>query len=488
MDEDRRPVVPPREQAGAAPAIPAGPAAPPGAAPPARLAQPGERPYILVRGPCETREFYSQSLGMNPMFTKLFARYIGYPPLQGEWLDVRVAPMIMILQAGRAISLGIACVDSDYYTVTMAEMLGPFLTADLFLPRDPARAELVRSVRALLNNPNRLSRITDATAEGYAAEYASEHHGCFRDYIEGQVHPYHVAAANAWPAEEHVDNITPEQAMCILYYIAQRAKPFYRISGAGIIAHVTIAIAKRGTISGDKLTKLEEGISQDLGVAIQLDADVIPKFYRLFGNGINDMTVATIFEHWLRILPQQALRLMLTVNQSLNSGLTQLIVISEALKDYPDFPWWKISRIFPTEWNNVIAALTLVDGNQYYGFKKDLGIVRSTNYKSIGYIAKELRVRIGGQASLNRYQGWATKTPNQDIVTTILDRYVEAHNANINVLVPYEADADDDRVAQIRAAHGGDLVRQQNYMVTDFDTLMVKAQALLGGQEEEADE
>lgn len=48
-------------------------------------------------------------------------------------------------------------------------------------------------------------------------------------------------------------------------------------------------------------------------------------------------------------------------------------------------------------------ALRAVGDNFYYGFKRDLGAARSTQYKILGYVARELLIKINGEITLRRY-------------------------------------------------------------------------------------
>lgn len=50
----------------------------------------------------------------------------------------------------------------------------------------------------------------------------------------------------------------------------------------------------------------------------------------------------------------------------------------------------------------------------YYGFKRDMGAARSTLYKSIGYVARELLVRLNGERTLMRYAGLAGNIKNKN--------------------------------------------------------------------------
>lgn len=64
---------------------------------------------------------------------------------------------------------------------------------------------------------------------------------------------------------------------------------------------------------------------------------------------------------------------------------------------------------FPEERQKVEDAIIAVDGNKYYGYRKDSGPARFTKFKSIAYVAKELYIKVGGKDSLRMYGGWANR-------------------------------------------------------------------------------
>ncbi|XKL61658.1 hypothetical protein PGB90_001491 [Kerria lacca] len=107
---------------------------------------------------------------------------------------------------------------------------------------------------------------------------------------------------------------------------------------------------------------------------------------------------------------ETALRLRLTIVQAAGSGLTCLILILKAMRIYANFPWWVVAALYGNEMANVETATTAVGDNPYYGFKKDLGAVKSRLYKNIAWVAKEL-----------------LKPARLDLIQGIIDTYVEHH-------------------------------------------------------------
>lgn len=165
--------------------------------------------------------------------------------------------------------------------------------------------------------------------------------------------------------------------------------------------------------------------------------DCTDAFYRHFGNNINDTNISDIFDRWNALIGEKCLRLNLTITRASESGLTSYLVIGQAIRTYNDFDWARIAMLYPAEWQNYCAAVEAVGNNPFYGYRKNLGVVRSTKYKSIAYVAKQLLIIVGGQSSLRFYQGWATRVPDKEAVDIMITQYERDHGeVAINTPIP----------------------------------------------------
>lgn len=222
--------------------------------------------------------------------------------------------------------------------------------------------------------------------------------------------------------------------------------------GLSMIAHVYISVLKRGTVSLGFINKVQHGIQADLNKNISINAQAIKIFYNQYGVYLNDVNVPLIVTHWAGLMPQIALRLRLVVQQAANSGLTCLITIGRAFKYFPEFDWRIVRSLYPDELAAIIAAMTVVGDNVYYGFKYELGPVKSTLYKSYGYVAKEVLIKLRGERSLAQYAGWPRMVANQAAVDQLIANF-EAYRTNL-ALRPDEVeekDEDDHKsTAQVR--------------------------------------
>ena len=156
----------------------------------------------------------------------------------------------------------------------------------------------------------------------------------------------------------------------------------------------------------NSVNKVRRDLSREIGVDFDFDAELITIFDRQFCTNLDQNTVDALFQSWQERIPARALRIRLLVQQAAYSGLTCLITIGRYMRRFPNFPWHKVWSLYHDEMTNFAAAVAVVNGNKYYGFAKDLGVAKSTKYKDVAWIAKELLIRLNGEVSLTRYGGW----------------------------------------------------------------------------------
>jgi hypothetical protein len=54
---------------------------------------------------------------------------------------------------------------------------------------------------------------------------------------------------------------------------------------------------------------------------------------------------------------------------------------------------------------HICGAKAAIGTNPYYGFDRNIAAAKSTGYKTIAWVAKELLVRLSSETALTRYQG-----------------------------------------------------------------------------------
>ncbi|KAG5870157.1 hypothetical protein JTB14_032449 [Gonioctena quinquepunctata] len=313
------------------------------------------------------------------------------------------------------------------------------------------------SVKALMKSDT-LGIYTEATSEGFADECTmlGDRDRADESVFYGRVAPGTLVRplAAMWPADAaEIEQyaLTPEDAMAILYYMASKALNRSLITGVQVISTIVVAVVKRGTVSQQFLQKVSEGIKDDLNKVVTFNEEVIRLTYINYGQQINDVNIQVVFARWKSQIPAGALRLGLVVSQAAGGGLTAYLTIREAIKEYKDFDWGYISLCFPQEWAGFETAVQTVGGNQYYGFRKDLGDAKSTHFKSLAWVAKELLIKAGGKTSLSRYSGWVGLIAHQNAITDKIDAYVRGLAASITEEMVNEQRANPEYLATLEA-------------------------------------
>lgn len=97
------------------------------------------------------------------------------------------------------------------------------------------------------------------------------------------------------------------------------------------------------------------------------------------------------------------------------------------MRMYNNFQWRRVNTLTGGEYVNWQAARTVIGNNLYYGFRRDMGQARSTLYKSLGYVAKELLVKINGERTLLRYAGLRGNIKNKNALDRLIGNFVEQY-------------------------------------------------------------
>lgn len=166
-----------------------------------------------------------------------------------------------------------------------------------------------------------------------------------------------------------------------------------------------VSVCKTGTVSNKFNTKIASAINTELNQQIDLSPTLIRRFYSTFVRRIDAISAQGFFERTLALVPEVALRVRLTIEQASDHGITGLLMVRQAMMNYPTFRWHLLDVIKPGECRAVAEAFRAWDGNRYAGFSRNLGPMAATNYKLAVYTAKKLLMECSGMASLRGYRG-----------------------------------------------------------------------------------
>lgn len=187
-----------------------------------------------------------------------------------------------------------------------------------------------------------------------------------------------------------------------------------------------ISIAKQGNITEAKLTSICNAVSEETGRAINISVEEIKSFNTSFSPYIDSTNAEAICEGLRLGLANFSLRLCLTMQQAVRSGMTSYWMIWEALTLCTDFDWEAIASLIPQDFRKYSDAVALVGNNQYFGFNSDLRAAKHTNFISLSWVAAKVLIKSDPPAysALSRYRGLPAQPKRNDEIQAILDAYV----------------------------------------------------------------
>lgn len=398
---------------------------------------------VVMEGICNTANYAGIAFTRDQVAETFVMRNQNVFPLTQDEAFTRITALVTL---GRYLRGGQGTISREMLLAVVAgELMVDGLPADQYLNQRDANTRVYHAVREvsqgrglanislanyLQSRPTGLARNVDPPLAGAAAA---------------------AAPAADDPAVVHAlydREVVPYMAWAIL-----RMPINLVISPLDIIIHTYVAMAKRGTISEGFAQKVAGGVQTEINRDVEISSESCRIIYNLYGKGITADNCEATFDRWLAKLPVNCMRLKLTLNQTACSGLTAFVVIGRAMRLYPRFDWAKIAQLYPDEIANFQAALTAVAGNAYYGFNKDLGAAKSTNFRNLAHVAKELLIRLNGDGSLRQYRGWVKVVKYVAKVTEMINAYEAAHLANLEAEAPLIEDVN--TVTAVRLAVQG---------------------------------
>lgn len=367
-----------------------------------------DRPGFLGVG--TNRAYVHKWLQTHAIYGKLMFKNINFDILNGRFDDINSYIAMEIVTRARVRLAKIPDADNIAMVILMAELHGGFLPDDMYMTTEDARKEYTEILNAL-KNPEDNGLVMIINQEGFTVsdELADMH----KDFVDKVLNN----ARKKW-------------------------------GPTSLMTHSILAYAKRGTVNGRLIQKVQKSISQELQLEINFEVGVMKTFHTVYGHYVTELNAKMLFTYWSTILPKHALRLTLLVQQTIGSGLTAYYTVMKAVVTYQDFEWDKISKLYAAEWADFSTASKAIGANVYYGFKADLQAVRSTKYKNISWVCKELLIRLNGEAALKAYDGWLEKPMYPDVISGIIDSYVKKYNES-KAVIPKVTEAEKVKVTEV---------------------------------------
>ncbi|AVM87277.1 putative nucleoprotein [Wenling fish chu-like virus] len=285
--------------------------------------------------------------------------------------------------------------------IAILEALAPHVPEANIMPRDEARTELTRLLSG--TNPNGLKTCSWFTNYCYA----------------------HAADTTIWtPATgEWADDTTLEEKLALVSRACEADSDNSKDKVLYLILLLMISFSMRGDISQNKMIKLQGELRSTVPCVNLLTREDVALTWQNFGHFVDERTIGDVLRTWMEMLPGSMVRLRVALAQAAGSGMVGLDTVARAMRDHPDFPWHLVARCYPSEWQAMGTAFEVVDGNVHYGFKNDLGVVKSSLYKSVSWFAGQLLMKTGDQ-TLKDYRGFREDPKHKTDLMNLIDEYI----------------------------------------------------------------
>jgi len=205
-----------------------------------------------------------------------------------------------------------------------------------------------------------------------------------------------------------------------------------------ILANLVVAICKQGTVSSQFTEKVRTDIRAQLGKEIRISAEVVAAIWGAYGQYINESNVGPLMTYLLDNIMKDATRLRITVEQAKHHALTMYQTIGRAVKKHPNFNWSVVEKISPGELGTYTGCMNIIGMNAYYGYSRSMEDVKSKKYRTLGYIAKELLVKLNSETHLNQNKVFTQKPAKQPLIDKLIGLYTDhvAAIAETEILEP----------------------------------------------------
>lgn len=361
--------------------------------------------------PAMNTGFFNAWLTGSGADVSLLLRSTELYPFLGSWKSF-YAPNTAVLYYYSYLSIkkGQRPTVDEVWTRVIAEFLAPFMPETSVLPKETSRLSLIEVSNDLFSGRNKEITAYSETTINKAMIIAFLETATQEDvkglHMGNTMNPDTVLT-------EYNKLVLHWKSMAAIAIMSVKILSSYKLNGYQIIIHALVSLAKRGQAGIEFINRISEQLSDETKNTITFQPGVLTLFYSMYGANVTEENAKKLFETWNSLVPTSvAMRLSLTINQVAGTGLTAYLTIMEAFSKFQTFPWADLYTIIPEEFCAMNNAMKVVGNNMYYGFKKDLGPVRSTLFKSLAYIAKELLIKADDKGSLRGYKGW-TKFPRE---------------------------------------------------------------------------
>nr|WPV62265.1 MAG: putative nucleocapsid [Wufeng shrew chuvirus 6] len=363
-----------------------------------------------------SRNYVSQIIGVNLGLAPVLV-----DPLTGHRNSRLLYRFLYLASRGEAyLQYGTRNLLDNALLFAIANLVAPNIPDSL--PENAAQERLRLEVAHLMKNESTSSIYFEIEPNVYLAAVA----------VGGSLHLYHGHLPATWgefetrTLDELTALMTPLSCAALLCWIIDVGSST-RLTTVGTLIYVLIFVSfsKRGSITPDKIDKIKMALKIEIGVDVPMRSETITQVYSVFGSYINRNNAAELFNAWGRDVTGLSLRMQITLQQSLGSGLTGITAIRQAFITFPDFCWGEIVQLIPADATNAEAAFIAINNNPYYAFSSDMGPAASAKYKNLTYVAKELLIKYGGDdyRGLTQFQGFTRNPLGKNKLDALIANY-----------------------------------------------------------------
>lgn len=372
--------------------------------PAANLVLVARRNARLNYGPGSNARFVGTFMHEDPMLSQFVVASCNAGLFAGEIRHPLASVMVQLLTYCRYLmedtfARGNVERQAQFQSYAMAELMGVHIPAERRCNQADARDIIVNAVNFGLNEEAFLDELGD-------------------DWFNPLIGP--------WDHFDDVEVTNIQEALAILVAWASTIETSKKwLSNMNLFLNVITALSKRGNVSEDAQTKIQEGVGEDLGTRhVYVNPASCQRYFKSFGKWINADNAQALFAHYRALVPEWSMRMSLTIQQAAGAGLTVYFIIVRAMTMNPDFNWPRVYKLLTGECAAYRVAANLVQNNEFYGFSQDLGLARSTNYPSLGYVCQQLCIKANGDNRLGRYGGLKTGIKVKDALDAMVEAYV----------------------------------------------------------------
>lgn len=185
---------------------------------------------------------------------------------------------------------------------------------------------------------------------------------------------------------------------------ANRRNNNHVVDVTSVIVTVIASLTKQGNMTEDFIAKTQQACVEQFGRRVVINRDVAKQYYAIYTPSMTPTDIRRVFVSLLPLVPLNAIRIRTMIEQAQFCGLSNYIIIRDAIGKYGTFQWGIVEALYPGQLVNYRRACLAIAGNPYYSFRHGgMGDAASTKYAILGWTARSLLIETGDQPELMRY-------------------------------------------------------------------------------------